>query len=204
MLDAIEPYIKALIFDADGTLVDTMPMHYLAWQQTARSLGGHFPEPLFYELAGVPTARIVEILNEKFGYHFDPAEFAEIKEQLFIDQYLPTVQPIRPVVTVAQTYKNRMPLAVATGAIQRIVQAALATTGLTALFDAVVAADDVEHGKPAPDTFLEAARRLGVEPQYCLVYEDSDLGLEAAERAGMTGIDVRPYVDQWKNGHQIQ
>ena len=201
MLNSIEPHIKGLIFDADGTLVDTMPMHYLAWQQTAQSMGGEFPEPLFYELAGVPTVRIVEILNEKFSYGFNPQEFTEIKENLYMEKYLPTVNPIEPVVAVARKYQGRLPMAVATGAVQRVVQAALAATNLTAMFDTVVGADDVKHGKPAPDTFLEAARRLGVEPQYCLVYEDSDLGLEAAQRAGMTGIDVRPYIAQWKNGH---
>lgn len=201
MLNSIEPHIKGLIFDADGTLVDTMPMHYLAWQQTAQSMGGEFPEPLFYELAGVPTVRIVEILNEKFGYGFNPQEFTEIKENLYMEKYLPTVNSIEPVVAVARKYQGRLPMAVATGAVQRVVQAALAATNLTAMFDTVVGADDVKHGKPAPDTFLEAARRLGVEPQYCLVYEDSDLGLEAAQRAGMTGIDVRPYIAQWKNGH---
>ncbi|HRV94705.1 MAG TPA: beta-phosphoglucomutase family hydrolase [Anaerolineae bacterium] len=201
MLNSIEPHIKGLIFDADGTLVDTMPMHYLAWQQTAQSMGGEFPEPLFYELAGVPTVRIVEILNEKFGYGFNPQEFTEIKENLYMEKYLPTVNPIEPVVAVARKYQGRLPMAVATGAVQRVVQAALAATNLTDMFDTVVGADDVKHGKPAPDTFLEAARRLGVEPQYCLVYEDSDLGLEAAQRAGMTGIDVRPYIAQWKNGH---
>ncbi|MCB0173733.1 MAG: HAD-IA family hydrolase [Anaerolineae bacterium] len=178
-----------------------MPMHYLAWQQTAQSMGGEFPEPLFYELAGVPTVRIVEILNEKFGYGFNPQEFTEIKENLYMEKYLPTVNPIEPVVAVARKYQGRLPMAVATGAVQRVVQAALAATNLTDMFDTVVGADDVKHGKPAPDTFLEAARRLGVEPQYCLVYEDSDLGLEAAQRAGMTGIDVRPYIAQWKNGH---
>ena len=201
MLNSIEPHIKGLIFDADGTLVDTMPMHYLAWQQTAQSMGGDFPEPFFYELAGVPSVRIVEILNEKFGYGFNPQEFTEIKENLYMEKYLPTVNSIEPVVAVARKYQGRLPMAVATGAVQRVVQAALAATNLTDMFDTVVGADDVKHGKPAPDTFLEAARRLGVEPQYCLVYEDSDLGLEAAQRAGMTGIDVRPYIAQWKNGH---
>lgn len=200
MLNSIEPHIKGLVFDADGTLIDTMPLHYLAWQQTIQSLGGHFPEPLFYELGGVPSARIVEILNETFGYSFDPAEITETKEQLYLDKYLPKVKPIEPVVAIANKYKGHLPIAVATGATQNVVQAALTSTGLRDMFDTIVGADDVENGKPAPDTFLEAARRLEVDPQYCLVYEDSDLGLEAAERAGMVGIDVRPYVNQWRNG----
>lgn len=200
MLNAIEPHIKGIIFDADGTLVDTMPSHYLAWEQTAKSFGGHFPEDLFYELGGIPSRRIVEILNETFGYSFDPNKFAEHKESLYINTYLPKVKPIEPVVNIARTYKGRLPLAVGTGATQQVVQAALIATGIKDLFDTVVGADDVEHGKPAPDTFLEAARRLGVEPQYCLVYEDSDLGLQAAERAGMASIDVRPYLVPVRNG----
>ncbi|MCB0214549.1 MAG: HAD-IA family hydrolase [Anaerolineae bacterium] len=200
MLNTVEPHIKGIIFDADGTLIDTMPAHYMAWEQTAQLFGGHISETLFYELAGVPSRRIVEILNEKFGYSWDPDEFAEHKESIYINTFLPQVKIIEPVVNIAKAYKGRMPLAVGTGATQEVVQAALNITGINYLFDAVVGADDVEHGKPAPDTFLEAARRLGVEPHYCLVYEDSDLGLKAAESAGMTHVDVRPYLMPAKNG----
>ena len=200
MLNTIEPHIKAIIFDADGTLIDTMPAHYLAWEETTQFFGGHFPEKLFYELGGIPSRRIVEILNEKFGHSWNPEEFTAHKEKLYIDTYLPKCKIIEPVVDIAKLYKGRMPLGVGTGATQEVVQAALAVTGISDLFDTVVGADDVENGKPAPDTFLEAARRLGVEPQYCLVYEDSDMGLRAAESAGMTSIDVRPYLVPAQNG----
>ena len=190
----VELYIQGLIFDCDGTLADTMPLHYLAWRETVQARDADFPEKLFYELAGVPSERIVEILNETFGYRLDPKQTAEAKEYLFLETYLPQAQPIEPVVAIARKYKGQLPMAVATGAVQAVVQLNLKAIGLADFFDTVVAADDVARGKPAPDTFLEAARRLKVAPRYCQVFEDSDLGLEAARRAGMLGVDVRPWL----------
>ena len=190
----IEPHIQGLIFDADGTLIDTMPLHYLAWQKTVEVAGAHFPEKLFYELAGVPSDKIAEILNEKFGYQLDPQRTASDKERLFLESYLPKAKAIEPVVAIAKANKGRLPMAVATGGIPPVVQSALQTIGMDSFFDAIVTSEDVANGKPAPDTFLEAARRLKVEPTACIVFEDSDLGLEAAKRAGMTGIDVRPWL----------
>jgi beta-phosphoglucomutase family hydrolase len=192
----IEPHIQGLIFDCDGTLVDTMPLHYQAWQELTQTRGAQFPEDLFYELAGVPSDKIAEILNDQFGYQLDPQKTAAEKECLFLDKYLPKAKAIESIVSIARQYKGQLPMAVATGGIPAVVQFALKAIGLTDFFDAVVTSEDVKHGKPAPDTFLEAARRLNVEPQYCMVFEDSDLGLEAAQRAGMVGIDVRPWVQR--------
>ena len=189
----IEPHIQGLIFDSDGTLVDTMPLHYRAWQELTETRGMHFPEALFYELAGVPSDKITEILNEKFGYQLDPQKTAEEKEQLFLKKYLPQAKPIEPVVAIAKAYKGKLPMAVATGGIPPVDHFAMKTIGLEDFFDAIVTSEDVQHGKPAPDTFLEAARRLNVEPQYCMVFEDSNMGLEAAKRAGMAGVDIRPW-----------
>ncbi len=192
----IEPQIQGLIFDSDGTLVDTMPLHHLAWQETVGAVGADFPEKLFYELAGVPSDRITEILNEKFGYQLNPKQTATQKEKLFLAKYLPRAKPIEPVVAIAKQYEGRLPMAVATGGIPLVVKSALKTIGMENFFDAIVTSEDVTNGKPAPDTFLEAARRLKVEPEYCMVFEDSDLGLEAARRAGMTGVDVRPWLNR--------
>ena len=190
----IEPHIQGLIFDSDGTLIDTMPLHYLAWQETVQAVGSHFPEKLFYELAGVPSDKIAEILNEKFGYRLDPQQTAVEKERLFLESYLPKAKPIEPVVAIAKANKGQLPMAVATGGIPLVVQSALKVIGLENFFDAIVTSEDVANGKPAPDTFLEAARRLKVDPNACMVFEDSDLGLEAATRAGMAGIDIRPWI----------
>ena len=190
----VENHVQGLIFDWDGTVLDTMPMHYLAWVDTVRQMDADFPEQLFYDLAGVPSDRIVEILNEKFGYQLDPAAVAIAKEQLFVEKYLTQSRLIEPVLNVARRYKGQLPIAVATGGIPPVLGKAMAHAGLTDFFDAVVTAEDVEKGKPAPDTFLEAARRLGVEPQFCQVFEDSDAGLEGARRAGMVATDVRPVL----------
>ena len=192
----IEPHIQGLIFDSDGTLIDTMPLHYLAWEETVQTRGAHFPEELFYELAGVPSDKIAEILNETFGYQLNPQKTAADKERLFLECYLPKAKPIEPVVAIARANKGQLPMAVATGGIPVVVQAALKAIGLENFFDTVVTSEDVANGKPAPDTFLEAARRLQVDPKACLVFEDSDLGLEAAKRAGMAGIDVRPWINR--------
>jgi HAD superfamily hydrolase (TIGR01509 family) len=173
-----------------------MPLHYLAWQEIIQSKAAYFPEELFYELAGVPSDRIVEILNEKFGYSLHPKQIAAEKEALFLKSYLPKAKPIEPVVAIARRYKGRLPLAVATGGISTVVNSALKAINMIGFFDTIVTSEDVKHGKPAPDTFLEAARRLKVQPEHCMVFEDSDLGLEAAKRAGMTGVDIRSWLKQ--------
>lgn len=190
----IEAHIKGLIFDFDGTLLDTMPLHYRAWQEIVQAEGGNFPEKLFHQLAGAPNSKVIQTLNQTLGYHLNSKTISVKKEKLFVETYLPQAQPIAPVVAIAQKYKGQLPMAVATSSTPEVIGPALQAKGLDTLFDAVVTSRDVIHGKPAPDTFLEAARRLGVDPQGCMVFEDSDIGLEAARRAGMAGVDVRPWV----------
>jgi beta-phosphoglucomutase family hydrolase len=191
----VAPHIKGLIFDCDGTLADTMTLHYLAWQETLQVFGLTFPEKLFYELAGVPSDKLVVALNETLGYDLEPQAIAAAKERCFLN-HLPQTQPIEPVVELAKRYKGKLPMAVATGGIPTVAGAVLQAIGLADFFEAVVTAQDVTNGKPAPDIFLEAARRLAVEPAYCQVFEDSPLGLAGAERAGMVATDIRP----WANG----
>jgi beta-phosphoglucomutase family hydrolase len=188
----IKSNIKALIFDCDGTLADTMPFHYRAWQETLQPLGGEFPQKLFYDTAGMTSEQIVAILNERFGYRLDPQKIVPAKEIRFT-QLATAIKPIKPVAALARQYHGRLPMAVATGGVADAVQTTLETIGMSNVFDTVVSREDVVNGKPAPDTFLEAARRLQVDPQDCLVFEDSEAGLEAARRAGMTGVDVRPW-----------
>ncbi|MDM8528365.1 HAD-IA family hydrolase [Anaerolineales bacterium HSG24] len=196
----IEPHIKALIFDCDGTLADTMPMHYLAWRETIRANGGDFPEDVFYSLGGMPSEQIIELLNEKYGYSMDPGQVAEDKEQIFYDRYINRVQPIEPILTVAKAYYGHLPLAVATGGIPKVTIKTLQTIGAWELFETIVTSHDVVHGKPAPDTYLEAARRLNVPPSMCHAFEDTDLGLQSVEQAGMTATDVRKILDNGKGG----
>jgi beta-phosphoglucomutase family hydrolase len=183
--------VQGLVFDCDGTIADTMPLHYRAWVAALREHGHDFPEALFYEMAGIPTVRIIEILNEKHGYRLPVQEAADRKEGLY-EELLPQVVEIEPVVELVRQYAGRLPMAVATGATRAICSKTLNSLGLLKHFRAIVTADDVARGKPAPDIFLEAARRLGVPAEHCLAFEDADLGLHAARAAGIRAVDIRP------------
>jgi len=162
----------AYIFDCDGTLADTMPTHYRAWQTALGENAREFPEAMFYELGGVPTARIVEILNERHGYAMPVAATVEHKEALFLSMSH-EVAAIEPVVALARKYHGSKPLAVASGGHRRIVMSTLRALGIADLFDAIVCSEDYRRGKPSPDPFLEAALRLDVAPERCLVFEDT-------------------------------
>jgi beta-phosphoglucomutase family hydrolase len=183
----------AVIFDCDGTLADTMPLHYRAWHETLAEYGGEMSEALFYELGGVPTAEIVQILNARGETALPVEETAAAKEARYAD-LLPHAAPVEPVLQLVREYCGRYPLAVASGGIRLLVDRTLAALGISDCFQAILTAEDVARGKPEPDLFLLAAERLGVMPERCVVFEDSDLGLEAARRAGMAVVDVRPWV----------
>jgi beta-phosphoglucomutase family hydrolase len=184
--------VRAIIFDCDGTLADTMPAHYEAWVSVLDRYGLKMSEDRFYALGGWPTRRVAELLVAESGRTIDVERIAHEKERLFREK-LNLVEPIDPVVEVVRSYRGKMPIAVATGAVRAICERILHQIGIPNWFDAIVSADDVERHKPAPDIFLEAARRLGVEPRFCLVYEDTDPGIEAARRACMETVDVRNF-----------
>jgi beta-phosphoglucomutase-like phosphatase (HAD superfamily) len=186
----IPDHVRALIFDCDGTLADTMPAHFRAWAAATAEYGLDFPEDRFYALGGMPSRRIVELLAREQGVVVDIDVVAAEKERLFLE-WLPTVGPIGPVCEVARDRHGRMPMAVASGGYRKIVTATLRQLGIAELFLTVVTAEDTPRHKPDPDVFLEAARRIDADPAECLVFEDTDIGLEAARRAGMAMFDVR-------------
>ena len=188
----LPPHVRGLVFDCDGTIADTMPLHYRAWAAALREHGHDFPEALFYEMAGIPTARIVELMNERHGYRMPVVETADRKESLYL-RMLPEVRAVEPVVKLVHAYAGKLPMAVATGGTRAIASQTLGALDVLRHFQALVTADDVAHGKPAPDIFLESARRLGVPPGECCAFEDGELGLEAARAAGMLAVDVRPW-----------
>jgi len=188
-LDLPEHPFKAYIFDCDGTIADTMPLHFQAWTRALEELGGSFPEELFYSWGGKPTYVIIEQLNEKFGTALDPVPSAELKESYF-EALIPEVLPIEPVVALVKQFHGTAPMAVASGGHREIVIKTLEALKLMPYFETIVGMEDVERGKPAPDPFLEAARRLGVNPEDCLVFEDSPTGIEAARAAGMQYVFV--------------
>jgi len=181
---------KALIFDCDGTLADTMPLHWRAWQEVTRRYQLHFPEDRFYALGGVPSRDILKMLSEEQGRPLDPIAASKEKEAAYLP-FLEEVREIESVVSIAREHYGRIPMAVASGGIQAHIRKVLEHLGILHLFQAVVTSEDVKNQKPAPDIFLEAARRLGVAPADCRAYEDTDLGLQAIRSAGMEAVDVR-------------
>jgi HAD superfamily hydrolase (TIGR01509 family) len=183
---------EGYIFDCDGTLAHSMPLHYLAWRRAVAEAGGQIPEDLFYSLGGFPSRSIVSLLNEKFGSHMDPEAVATLKEKYYVD-LLTEVAPIDEVVTFAREVALFAKVAVASGGILPVVLKTLDSIGFDGFFSVVVTSEQVPRGKPYPDMFLEAARRLDVSPAACLVLEDSPAGFEAAVAAGMDyAVVARP------------
>ncbi|MCU0772456.1 MAG: HAD-IA family hydrolase [Verrucomicrobia bacterium] len=181
---------QGLIFDCDGTLADTMPLHWIAWNETARRHGLHLTEERFYALAGVPSRDILKILAREQQVELDPVAVAREKEEAYLE-HLSHVGPVHVVYEIARENHGKLPLAVASGGNQQVILQVLEHLKIRHWFQAVVTSEDVEHQKPAPDIFLEAARRIGVPPECCRAYEDSDLGMQAIRAAGMEAVDVR-------------
>jgi len=185
--------IQALIFDCDGTLADSMPLHWRAWKQVTQHHGIHFAEERFYSLGGVPARDIVKLLSEEQGRPLDYVAVAREKEAAF-EQMIPQIRPVEQIAKIARESRGKLRMAVASGGTRRVITQTLHHLGMEDLFQAVVVSDDVARQKPAPDIFLEAARRLGVAPENCRAYEDTDLGLSAIRAAGMEAVDVRPLL----------
>jgi HAD superfamily hydrolase (TIGR01509 family) len=180
------------VFDLDGTLIDSMPAHFEAWTAGLRACGflGAFSEDYFYSLGGVPTKKIVEMLNARDGTRLDPAEVSHRKEEIYL-RLLPATPVIEPVVAFARgLVARKSPVAIASGGSHHVVHAALAAHGLAELFPIVITPEDVAHGKPSPDMFLLAAEKMHVSPRECLVLEDAELGRQAAVAAGMDYVLV--------------
>jgi beta-phosphoglucomutase-like phosphatase (HAD superfamily) len=181
---------QGLIFDCDGTLADSMPLHWRAWQVVAKRHSFAFPQDKFYSLGGVPSRDIVRMLSNEQGLGLDALTVAREKEA----EYLPLIaqiEPINIVVGIARENYGKIPMAVASGGSRKIIGQVLEHLGIQDLFQAVVTNEDVVNQKPAPDIFLEAARRIGVPPKFCRAYEDTDLGMRAIRAAGMEAVDVR-------------
>ncbi len=191
----VPSHIQGLIFDCDGTLADTMPLHWRAWQVITNKHRLHFPQDRFYSMGGVPSRDILKMLSAEQGLALDHLAVAREKEA----QYLPLiaqVEPINQVVGIARQNHGRLPMAVASGGTRPIIEQVLEHLGIRHLFQAVVTSEDVVKQKPAPDIFLEAARQIGVAPECCRAYEDTDLGMQAIRAAKMEAVDVRELLSR--------
>ena len=183
------------IFDLDGTLVDTMPLHYRAWNRAMQLAGlkEELSEDLFYSLGGMPTKQVAAFFAKHYGLTINVEKVFHQKEALFVELQS-EMKLIDAVVAVARKAAGRIPLSVASGGPREIVRHTLELMKLADLFPVVVTPEDVTHGKPSPEMFLLAAKRMGVAPEQCLVFEDAEPGIQAAEAAGMKWVRVASRV----------
>jgi HAD superfamily hydrolase (TIGR01509 family) len=181
---------SAYLFDMDGTVADSMPLHYVAWKQALAEYGCPlFPEPLFYSWGGMPVREIVATLNRRHGLSMPVEEVARRKESLYYEQ-LPKLTAVPEVLEQIEAAHRRIPFAVVSGSTRESVTKSLEILGLFDRFDVLVCAGDYAKAKPEPEPFLLAARKLKVAPELCLVFEDTEMGIEAATRAGMRSVRV--------------
>ncbi len=180
---------RAYLFDCDGTIADSMPLHYDAWKAALADWNCDYPEELFYSWGGKPVRNIIADLNQIHGLKMPIETVATRKENLYLAQ-IPQLKAIPEVLEHIKAEHGRIPFAVVSGSTRDSVVGSLTVLGLMDKFDAIVSADDYKHGKPAPDGYLLAAERLGVVPADCLVFEDTEMGIEAATAAGMASVKV--------------
>ncbi|MBL9160050.1 MAG: HAD-IA family hydrolase [Verrucomicrobiales bacterium] len=191
-LDLPDRDFAGYIFDCDGTLVDSMPLHFRAWTASFvhHAAPWHWTEDEFYANAGVPDRVTVMELNARYGVSLDPDSIHEYKAGWY-SQHLADLAPVPAVAALAKRYHEEgKKISVASGSDLSLVAPSLEIAGLAPLFDIVITPADVKRGKPAPDMFLLAAERMGVDPADCLVFEDGKPGIEAAIAAGMSWVFV--------------
>ncbi len=181
---------SGLIFDCDGTLVDSMPLHWRAWDIVCKRHGIEFSEKRHLAMGGMPSRKILALLKEEQGLDFDPIEVSHEKEVAYLP-LMSQVGLIEPVVAIAREHHGRIPMAVATGGRKQFIRPLLERLEIADWFSALVTSDDVANPKPAPDTFLKAAALMGVPAEECRAYEDTELGMESIRAAGMEAIDIR-------------
>ncbi len=186
------PQARGLIFDLDGTIADSMPVHFIAYRQILREYGISFTPEVFQTLAGIPVVETISRINQIYGSSLPEMETGMLKEAAY-EKNMHQIRPIAPVVSLIRHQAGRLPMAVGTGGYTRLAWKTLEILGLKDYFDILVSSEDVSHPKPHPETFLRCAERMGVEPRFCQVFEDGLPGMEAARAAGMMVVDVTGY-----------
>lgn len=180
---------KAYLFDCDGTIVDSMPLHYVAWKRALERFGCPFPEEQFYAMGGLPVETVIRELNRQHGLTIPPADTSLLKES-FYSEMLADLKAVPEVLEHIEAHHGRIPFAVVSGSTRESVESSLNALGILDKFDLLVCAGDYAHGKPSPEPFLQAAERLKVRPEDCLVFEDAQPGIEAAIAAGMQYVRI--------------
>ena len=181
----------AYLFDCDGTIADSMPLHYIAWKKALSEWNCSFEEPLFYAWGGRPIVEIIATLNQDHGLNMPVEAVAQRKERFYVE-LLPQLTPVPEVLEHIEAQHGRIPFAVVSGSTRESVTASLTALNILDRFDTLVCAGDYSKSKPAPDGFLLAAARLGVVPEACLVFEDTKMGIQAATAAGMASVWIPP------------
>ena len=181
----------AYLFDCDGTIADSMPLHLIAWRQALAAWNCPFEDELFYAWGGMPVDEIIASLNQMYGLTMPVEEVHRHKESLYYST-LSELQAVPEVLEHIHASHGTIPFAVVSGSTRESVTASLETLGLLDRFDVMVCAGDYERAKPHPEPFLAAAARLGVAPVDCLVFEDTEMGIQAATAAGMASVKVPP------------
>lgn len=187
------PALQAVLFDHDGTLVDSEPVHLLLWQEVLEPLGVHLDTDTYrVHHAGMPTPANAHALVQRYGMAVTPAELSEAKHEATVrwlaQQPFPLMRHTREVLRRLREAGVR--LAIVTGAEGAGAQRTLQGHGLEGWFDTVVSGDDVQRSKPAPEGYQLALARLGLPPEACVAVEDTETGLRAAAEAGLRALAV--------------
>lgn len=205
MAITVHPKAKGLIFDLDGTLSNSLPLHVATWHQLGEKYGFDFDPQIVIDLTGRPTIEFAYHIIERYGIEVDPGYLVKQKQELFWE-LAHLLEPVKEVTDIVKSYHGKLPMAVGTGASRRSAEVQLEALGLDKYISLIVSANDVTKHKPEPETFLECARLMNTDPEFCQVFEDGDLGIEAGKRAGMIVTDVRPYINygDWMHPKTVQ